>query len=409
MRKSHEIHAELDTRMKAFETAEGEARAAMATEIDNLTRELQEAQIDEAARRALANTRILSEQEKRELQKFSISKFLRQAGSGKLDGLEGELAKEGETEFERNMGKKGEGAILPSFFRTYYYTNASEDNYGKAFVAEGQQTYVEALRAAMVASKLGVRYLDNLQGNVGVVKAAGATAAWIAEEGAAEAQKPQYTKAVMKPHRLQLIQGVTYDLLHQSVLAVDNLIMDDLRDAHAHALDAAIFNGSGSSGQPYGILNTDGIGSVVMGTNGGALTLAKLVDLETAVGNANGLFGSLAYVTNSKVNGYCKVTPQIAGYPLYLINDGKANGYPVAVTNSIPSNLTKGSSSEVCSAMIFGNFNEILVGGWGGLQFIIDPFSKKENGVIEFSACAYHDVLVRRPACFAAVKDLTTA
>ena len=144
-----------------------------------------------------------------------------------------------------------------------------------------------------------------------------------------------------------------------------------------------------------------------MGTNGGALTYEKLVQFETEVGNDNALKGSLAYVTNSKVNGFAKTAPQIAGYPLYLFNGGEGNGYPVAITNSIPSNGTKGSHTDqdLC-AMVFGNFNEVLVGGWGGLQFILDPYSEKAKGVIEISAHAYHDVLVRRPEAFCIATDI---
>lgn len=411
MRKSHEILAELNTAMEQFAQAEGEARAALATKIDNLTSELREAQVDEAARRAIANQRVLSNQEKRELQRFSISKFLREAREGQLTGLEADLAKEGESEFKRAQVGASEGSFLPSFLvRDYTYTNATETDYGKALVTEGQMTYIEALRNAMVASKLGVRFLDGLSGQIPFVKGGGATAAWYAEEAQASVSKPTYAKYVMKPHGLQIIQGVTYDLLHSSNAAIDALIMDDLRKAHAAALDAAIFTGSGSSGEPQGIIGTTGVGAVAIDTNGGPLTFAKLVEFETTVGVANGLYGQLAYVTNAKVNGAAKTTPQIAGYPLYLINDGKANGYPVEITNSIPSNGKKGSSqSGVLSSMIFGNFNEVIVGGWGGLQFIIDPYSEKDKRVIEISAHAYHDVFVRRPECFAVATDIATA
>jgi len=411
MRKSHEILAELNVALEQFATAEGEARAALAIKIKDLTNELNEAQIDEAARRAIANQRTLSPQEKRELQHFSITKFLLESRSDKLSGLEAELAKEGEAEYRETFGKKGEGSFLPSFLcRDYTFTNATEANYGKALVTEGQLNYYEALRNAMVATKLGVRVLNGLKGQIPFVKGGGATAAWYEEESAASVQKPTYAKYLMKPHGLQIIQGVTYDLLNSSNVAIDSLIMDDLRKAHASALDAAIFTGSGSSGQPQGIIGTTGVGAVAMGTNGGALSLDTLVEFETVVGTANGLFGKLAYVTNSKVNGKAKTTPQIAGYPLYLFNDGRANGYPVEVSNVIPSNGKKGTSQTgVLSSMIFGNFEEVIVGGWGGLQFIIDPFSEKEKRVIEFSAHAYHDVFVRRPECFAVATDIATA
>ena len=413
MRNSNEISAELDAKLRELEACQDDAqRKALAGEVDRLTRELGDAQIEEAARRALANQRVLTPQEKKDLKRFSISKFLRQAVPGAtMDGLEAEMAEEGKKEFERSIKGAAEGVFLPSFLlRSYDYTNATETNYGKALVGEKTMTYIEALRAAMLGTQLGVRYIDGLQGNVAFPKGAGAVAAWLAEEAGASAQKPTYTKAVMSPKRLQVLQGVTYDLLHQSSLAVDDIIMSDLTDAHASALDAAIFAGSGSSGQPTGVLAASGVNEVAdSGDNGGNITYAKLVKMETEVAIDNALLGSLAYVSNAKVQGNLKTIPQIAGYPVYLLNDGKVNGYPFFMTNSVPSNLTKGSSSGVCSAAIFGAWREILVGGWGGLQFIVDPFSAKEKGVLEISAMAYHDILVRRPEAFCKIVDITIA
>ena len=412
MRNSQEISAELDAKLRELEACQDAAqRKTLAEEADRLTRELQEAQIDELARRTLANQRVLSQKEKEELKRFSISKFLRQALEGKLDGLEADMAKEGKDEFLRSIPGAAEGVFLPSFLmRDYSYTNASEANYGQAFVEQKSLTYVDALRDAMLGTKLGVRYLDGLVGNVAFVKAGGATAAWYAEEAQASAGKPTYAKVTMSPKRLQVIQGVTYDLLHQSSLAVDRLIMGDLTQAHASALDAAVFNGSGTSGQPTGVLAASGVNTVAIDTNGGAITYGKLVDMETEVAIDNGLLGNLAYVSNAKVQGKLKTIPQIAGYPVYLINDGKVNGYPFFMSNAIPSNLKKGTSqSGVLSAALFGAWSEVFVGGWGGLQFILDPYTAKDKGVLEISAAAYHDVLVRRPEAFAKIVDITTA
>lgn len=409
MRNSNEISNELNARMASFDACQdANERKTLAGEIETLTRELQDAQIDEAARRALANQRVLSPTEKKELQRFSISKFLRQAHEGKLDGLEAEMETEGRKEFSHSVNGAAEGHFLPSFLmRDYYYTNATEDSYGKAFVETTRVSYVDALRNAMLGTRLGVRYLDGLQGNLAVVKGGGATAAWYAEEAQASKSKPTYARATMSPKRLQVIQGVTYDLLHQSSLAVDRLIMDDLTKAHASALDAAIFAGSGSSGQPTGVLAADGVNSVAIDTNGGAITYNALVQMETEVAVDNALLDSLAYVSNAKVQGKLKTIPQIAGYPVYLLNEGKVNGYPFFMTNAIPSNLTKGTGSAL-SAAIFGAWSEILVGGWGGLQFILDPFTAKDKGVLEISAAAYHDVLVRRPEAFCKIVDITT-
>ena len=411
MRNSHEISAELETRLAEFEACQEAAqRKDLAEKVEELTRELKDAQLSEAARKAQANQRVLSPEEKKDIRRFSISKFLRQAMPGEtMDGIEAEMAQEGKREFAQCIKGAAEGVFLPStLLRTYYYTNASESGYGQAFIEQTALTYIGKLRNATLGRKLGVRYLDGLQGQIAFVTG-GADAAWVAEEAAASKQKPAYSKAVMSPKRLQVLQGVTYDLMHQSSKALDDLIMEDFVKAHAVALDAAIFTGSGSSGQPTGVLSAANVNSIAIGTDGGPLTHALLVQMETEVGIDNGLLDdTLAYVSNAKVQGKLKTIPQIAGYPYYLMNDGKVNGYPFYMSNAIPSNLTKGDSSGVCSAAIFGNWSEVLVGSWGGLQIIVDPYTAKANGVLEISAAAYHDILVRTPAAFCKIVDITT-
>ncbi len=409
MRNSNEISAELETRLGEFESCQDAAqRKDLAGKVEELTAELKDAQLSEAARKAQANQRVFTPKEEKEIRSFSISKFLRQAMPGEtMDGIEAEMAAEGKREFMEGIKGVAEGVFLPSaLLRTYYYTNASEDDYGKAFVEQTGLTYIGKLRNATIGRRLGVRYLDGLQGNIAFVTG-GADAAWVAEEAAASKQKPAYAKKVMSPKRLQVLQGVTYDLMHQSSKALDNLIMEDMVKAHAVALDAAIFAGSGSSGQPTGVLSASGVNSITIdASNGGPLTYNLLVQMETEVGIDNGLLDdTLAYVSNAKVQGKLKTIPQIAGYPYYLMNDGKVNGYPFFMSNAIPSNLGTGTAF---SAAIFGNWSEVLVGSWGGMQLIVDPFSAKQNGVLEISAAAYHDVLVRTPEAFCKIVDITT-
>ena len=414
MRNSNEISAELDAKLRELEACQEEAqRKTLAGDVEKLTRELGDAQIEEAARKALANQRVLSPKEKEEIRAFSISKFLREAQHDSLTGLEAEMAKEGEKEFKRSgINPSANSVFLPSVaLRTYYDTNASDTDphSGDAFVEQTMLSYEGKLRGALLAEKLGVRFIDGLQGNVGIVTG-GADASWVAEDVDATKAYPAYTKATMSPKRLQVLQGVTYDLLHQSTKSVDRLIMDDMVKAHAAALDAAIFAGSGSSGQPTGVLSASGTNSINTGANGGAITYAKLVDMETEVGIDNGLLDeTIAYVTNAKVQGKLKTIPQISGYPYYLMNDGKVNGYPCYITNAIPSNMAQGTSGSVCSAALFGPWSQVLVGGWGGLQFIVDPYTAKNKGVLEITAIAYHDVLVRFPAAFCKCVGITTS
>ena len=411
MRNSNEISAELDARLRELEACQEEAqRKTLAGDVEKLTRELGDAQIEEAARKALANQRVLSPSEEKDIRSFSISKFLREAQHDSLTGLEAEMAKEGEAEFKRSGINPGANSVfLPSFIRSYDYTNASESAYGQAFIEQTQLSYDGKLRGAMLGEKLGVKYLNGLQGQVSIVTG-GADASWVAEEGSASVAKPAYAKATLSPKRLQVLQGVTYDLLHQSTKDVDRLIMDDMVKAHAAALDAAIFAGSGSSGQPTGVLNASGINTIYTNdsSHAAAVTYAKIVQMETEVGEDNGLLDeTLAYVVNAKIQGKLKTIPQIQGYPYYLMNDGKVNGYPCFMSNAIPTATFSGTSN--CSSALFGPWSQVLVGGWGGLQFIVDPYTAKNKGVLEITAIAYHDVLVRHAAAFCALLGITTS
>ena len=416
MRKSHEIAEDLKARMADLQAETDAAkRDALAAEVDKLTNELREAQVEEAAERALLSQRQLTPEEKKELKRFSISKFLREAASGNLTGFEAEMDQEARKEVA-GSGRSVEGFGIPSILmgvdfvgkRTGDFNNATDSGYGPEFKAITEWSYAEALKNSMVAAKAGARYIPGMQGNARIVKGGTATAAWLTEESAASLGKIAYSTVDMTPKRLQILAGYTMDLLKQSALPVENLIWDEVIAAHAQALDSAIFNGSGSSGQPTGILAAASVNSIAMGEHGGAATWAKMVQMETEVGADNALFGSLAYVTNSKVAGDLKTIAKANNTAVFLMDGNQMNGYPVLVSNAIPSNLTKGSASGICSAAIFGNFNEVLVPQWGGLDFLVDPYSQKAKAVIEVTAIAYHDVCVRRPEAFCKIVDLKT-
>jgi HK97 family phage major capsid protein len=94
----------------------------------------------------------------------------------------------------------------------------------------------------------------------------------------------------------------------------------------------------------------------------------------------------------------------------FILNDtNTVLGYNVVSTTSVPSDLTKGTSSGVCSAVVFGNFNELLIGMWGGLDVLVDPYSGSAAGTTRIACFQDIDVAVRHAESFAAIKDVTTA
>ena len=414
MRNIAEISKDLSAKVAATKAMDRKAdeaafRAAM-DEVNALTQELNDARSIEAAEQAAA-ARQLQDLEKKENRRFSITKFLREAATGKLTGLEAEVAEMGAKEYER-MGLSRKGFVVPmaalrSSAGQNYSTNA-DGGYAKE---EAAPTYLEGLKDRLVVSKLGAHILGDLVGTIPFVSAGAISASWLAEGAEASVSKSTFAKVSLTPHRNAVIGAFSKDLLRQTSIDIDNVIMGLLLDAHASLIESACINGSGSSNQPTGILNTAGIGSVAGGTNGAAISWANVVKLETAINAENANRGKLGYLTNAKVIGAMKAAEKASNTARFILDYpfDQLNGYPIEWTNLVPSNLTKGTSGAVCSAMVFGNFDDLYVGHWGGVDIVVDPYTLAASADVRIVLNSWDDCVVVNPKSFAAIKDITTA
>jgi HK97 family phage major capsid protein len=84
---------------------------------------------------------------------------------------------------------------------------------------------------------------------------------------------------------------------------------------------------------------------------------------------------------------------------------GELNGYPAFCSAQIPNNLTKGTSRGICLAIVFGAFSQAVVGDWGMMELIVDPYRLKKQGMIEVTSFAMYGIAVKYAAAFAAIKD----
>lgn len=415
MRKIAEIKNESAVQLAIANdtTKTAEERAAAVVKLRELNQELQDAFVIEATERALAQNNF-SSQEIKEAQRFSFAKFLREAASGGvLTGLELEMSQEAVRESKLNgivLNGLGIPHVILATKRAATGQNVTTANDGGNLVNSDPVVYIEALRAKLVLSQLGAFFMTGLVGNVPLAKGSALSASWGGEVGEVTAVKKTVTKASMTPKRLAITTAYSRQLLEQTSGDVDRLIMLDMINAHSAALEKAAIAGGGSN-EPSGILATSGIGSVAIGASGGAITWAKLVELETKVAGNNADMGALGYLTNSKVMGALKTIERTSANGRYLYENKESNGYPVIVTNNVPANLTKVNGEntiENLSAMIFGNFADLLIGQWGGLDVIVDPYSLKKVGEVETTVNAFHDIALRRAESFAACKDITT-
>lgn len=277
-------------------------------------------------------------------------------------------------------------------------------------------SFIDLLRNAMILDRLGITMLRDLNGNIAIPSQTGAaTGYWVAEGGAPTESQQTIGQMPLTPKTVGAFTDFTRRLLLQSSLDVELFVRMDLARVLGLEVQNGAFNGTGSSNQPTGLFNIAGLGSVAMGTNGGAPTYDMYVDLETAVANSNADIGNLAYVTNSKVRGKSRKTQEFAstnGKPVWTSGRergiGEVLGYDAYVTNTVPSNLVKGSSGAVCSAAAFGNWSDFVAGFWGGVDLMLDPYATATSGGKRVIALQDVDFNVRNVASFAVVKDILT-
>jgi HK97 family phage major capsid protein len=345
------------------------------------------------------------------LEGYSLTRAINQAANGRLDGIEAEASQE----IARRSGRNPNGFFIPNSLLTekrgMSVTGGTNQQFGGALVATEVRGFLEALRPLSKVIAAGATIFDGLSSNISIPKlAAASTVTWKAETAALDESVPQVAQVELSPKRVGSFVELSNQLLIQSSPDIERFIRRDLLAACATALDAAAINGSGLSNEPTGILKTTGIGAVIGGTNGAAPAWADIVDLVGAVADANADFGTLAFLTNSRVASRLRSTAKLPGTDSQMILEiDRLLNYPLHVSNNVPSDLDKGSSVGVCSAIIFGNFEDVILASFGdGTDLIVDRFSKATNGITRLIANSYVDVGIRRPESFAAIQDALT-
>ena len=139
--------------------------------------------------------------------------------------------------------------------------------------------WINALGAKMVLPGLGMRIMSGLQTKIQIPKlSAGATAGFVAESGAVGDQTQTTAQITMQARTLGARTDVSRLLLLESDPSIEQIVRDDLLAAVADKIEDVAIEGGGSN-EPTGITQTSGIGSVAIGTNGGAPTWSSIVNL----------------------------------------------------------------------------------------------------------------------------------
>ncbi|MBD3843540.1 MAG: phage major capsid protein, partial [Campylobacterales bacterium] len=187
----------------------------------------------------------------------------------------------------------------------------------------------------------------------------------------------------------------TRQMLLQGNPSIENLVMNDLAANIALAIDKAAISGTGANGQPTGILNTTGVNAVDCSAAAGGLNWTNVVDFETKVAAGNADVDMMYYIAGAGVTGKLKTKEKTANSGKMLLENGEVNGYKFHRTNQVGANT-----------MLFGDFSQIITALWGGLDIMIDPYTKAASGGTVIRAFQSLDVGLRYAQSFSASTNI---
>lgn len=273
-------------------------------------------------------------------------------------------------------------------------------------------SFIDQLVNRLALSQLGITTLSGLVGNIAIPRKTGAAQTyWLSENADVTPGTPSVGQVPLTPKTIGALTDYSRALMLQSSISAEAFVRADLGRQLALGIDLAGIFGSGQANQPLGVANQTGINIVPGGANGAAPTWDHIVDLETEVAVDNADIGSLAYLTNAKVRGKLKKTKVDDGSGQFVWDrlnpNTPLNGYATTVSNQVPGNLTKGTGTNL-SAILFGNWADLVMGMWGGLDLLVDPYTSSSSGKVRVVAFQSVDFAVRHAESFSAMKDVIT-
>ncbi|WP_122516776.1 phage major capsid protein [Pseudomonas viridiflava] len=300
---------------------------------------------------------------------YSLMRALNASANG--DWKDAGLEREVSIAIATSLGKEARGIYVPHDLLAQRAGMTNTPGAGAELVSTDLRTdqFVDMVRNKAVFGALGARILGGLQGDVDIPKkVAGANFYWIAENGTVQLSKMDLTTLNLKNRTIAGAIPVSRKLRKQSSMSIEQLIVSDLVNGIAVALDYAGLYGTGEDNQPLGLFNQTGVPALPYAASG--ITFGELVDMETKVATFNADVGALKYLTSVTQRGYAKKTKEdpdgADSTKIWLRNE--VNGAPALASNQVKD-----------GQWAFGDWSQAMIGMWGALDLKPDPYAMADS------------------------------
>lgn len=333
----------------------------------------------------------LKNKEIKSMEKFSISKAIRNACSQYKKDISNEYETKVSEENKRSLGIGDEADVVVR--KSQLRALANTTGKGAELVATDYlpTEFTPALRPQHTLEQTGY-YTVPVNGNAVqfCVMQEGATASMYDLDGELADGDVTFSTRTLTPKKGGVVIPIPYSLILQARPEVDAIVEADIVDALAELRDKMILVGTGANNQPKGIVNTDGVNEVAYAE---AFTWTGVCTMEKLIRDAN-IFAPLAWVMNSTNKVKYETTLKDAnGMQGYLCENDKIKDMPVFVNNAL-------GDDEI----ILGAFENVAVADFDAIQLKVDDITLAKKQAIQVIASNAFDVVIRRPKAFTITK-----
>lgn len=324
-----------------------------------------------------------NKKEVRKMEKFSLLKAIRAiANNQTLDERSQEVVNTGIEEMRKSGQSYSGQIILPVEERAAIVAGTATN--GQEVVAEDKLNILAPLRDKLVLSAAGANFMTGLVGNVSIPTYSGANVGWGAETAAASDGAGTFGEVELSPKRLTAYIDISKQFLIQDSASAEALIRKDIVDAISNKLESTILgNVAGSATQPAGLFNG-------VTADNAEVTFADILNMEKTLEKKN-VYGDIKFIVSPDAK-YILRNTAVGGTKSdfkMIMSDGEIDGIPTLCTNAVAS-----------KGIILGNFNDLVIGQWGGIDLTVDPYTQAANGKIRLVVNAYFDAKPQRADSF---------
>lgn len=332
----------------------------------------------------------------KEMDQFSFRNAILGLIGDAKPGLEFEMSRQIEKQLGRST--RPNGIFLPpnAFGRASGITKDTSGAAGGYLVPTIQDpSIVDMPRPKTLLDQLGVTYIPNCVGNYQVATQIGSTTLeWIGEDAEATPSAATFGLKTGTMKKASANTSVSYDIRKNSTPGAELLAERDILKAAGLGKDKAAFHGLGSANQPLGIFNTPGVGATTITS----FDFLKALDFQGDVLTADLYEGNLAYATDPATAILLRGKQQAANTAIYLLQNGVMADHPVKYSNQITAGY-----------MAFGDWSQLCILDWGGIELIYDPITSAKSGAIVLIVFVTMDTIVRQLGSFSIGTGFTVA